>query len=334
MWDGTVQHWGYGGYGMRPIPDTVTNIVQIAAGASHCLALRGDGAALAWGWNGWGQIDVPEGLTNVVAISAGDAISAALRADGTVVAWGLAEAAPPAGLSTVVQISAGSAHLLALRSNGTVVAWGSSSARKAATVPPAVNNIVQVEAGLGFSLAVKADGSLLAWGRGEEPETEYYGQATPPPGLPPVTRVRAGNFHALAETGDLTTLLASDSDRDGISDYREANLYRTMPNHPDSDGDAYSDGLELTMRSSPLLADAFPRVAWFNPSALEPSTAPFRLHLILPGAGERVLLQASTDLIKWEPLSVAPPSQRTLDFADQSATNFPHRFYRVVPASP
>ena len=43
---------------------------------------------LAWGDDSAGQLDVPIGTTDVVAIAAGGDHSLALRSDGTVVAWG------------------------------------------------------------------------------------------------------------------------------------------------------------------------------------------------------------------------------------------------------
>lgn len=66
----------------------LTDVVAIAAGGSHNLALRGDGTVVAWGNNEHGQTDVPPGLTDVVAIDAGDFHSVALKRDGTVVVWG------------------------------------------------------------------------------------------------------------------------------------------------------------------------------------------------------------------------------------------------------
>src|SRR5260221_820083 len=46
------------------------------------------GTVVAWGANDSLQSLVPRGLTNVVAVAAGDAHSLALKTDGTVVAWG------------------------------------------------------------------------------------------------------------------------------------------------------------------------------------------------------------------------------------------------------
>jgi len=62
--DGTVWGWGVDGYGVDLLADdlgnyetgpvligTVRDVVAIAAGENHCVALRGDGSYLAWGRN-------------------------------------------------------------------------------------------------------------------------------------------------------------------------------------------------------------------------------------------------------------------------------------------
>jgi hypothetical protein len=49
-----------------------------------------------------------------------------------------------------------------------------------------------------------------------------------------------------------------DSDKDGVSDYDEVNLYRTNPNEPDTDGDGFVDGIEIVRGFDPL--DAAPEV--------------------------------------------------------------------------
>ena len=66
------------------MPTNLTNVVAVAAGGTHALALRQDGHVVAWG----SQTNVPEDLTNVMALAAGEAHSVALRNDGTVVCWG------------------------------------------------------------------------------------------------------------------------------------------------------------------------------------------------------------------------------------------------------
>jgi hypothetical protein len=48
----------------------LTNVIAVAAGAEHRLALKADGAVVAWGSTFYKQTSVPTDLSNVVSISA------------------------------------------------------------------------------------------------------------------------------------------------------------------------------------------------------------------------------------------------------------------------
>lgn len=66
-----------------PLPAGLSNVVAIAAGGSHCLALRTDGSVIAWGNDRLGQINLPAGLSGAaLAISAGENHSLALIQTG------------------------------------------------------------------------------------------------------------------------------------------------------------------------------------------------------------------------------------------------------------
>ena len=124
--DGTVVSWGT----ISNAPVEATNIVSIAAGAAHSVALRGDGLVIAWGDDTWGQTNVPVLATNVIAIAAGNYHNVALMADGTVAAWGrnvYGQTNVPSGLSNVVAVAAGAEHSMALKNDGSVIIWGGSS---------------------------------------------------------------------------------------------------------------------------------------------------------------------------------------------------------------
>ena len=93
-------------YGQSVVPLGLSNVVAIAAGGEHCLALKSDGTVVAWGagWTngptdpfGFGQSIVPPGLGGVVAIAAGTWQSLALYA--------------PPSLSAAVLSSDGAAQL-------------------------------------------------------------------------------------------------------------------------------------------------------------------------------------------------------------------------------
>src|ERR1039458_367185 len=86
---GTVIAWGDNTYGQCNVPQGLTNVMAIAAGYQHSLALKMDGTVAAWGKDDDnGEADVPVGLSNVKAIAAGWGTSLALKGDGTVKAWG------------------------------------------------------------------------------------------------------------------------------------------------------------------------------------------------------------------------------------------------------
>jgi hypothetical protein len=134
----------------------LSNVVAIAAGGSHNLALTSEGRVVAWGDNGSGQTNVPSGLGNAVAISAGGYQSLALTSEGRVVTWGddgSGQTNVSSGLSNVVAIAAGYNHSLALTSEGRVVGWGWNSFGQT-DVPSGLSNVVAIAAGGSQNLAL------------------------------------------------------------------------------------------------------------------------------------------------------------------------------------
>lgn len=189
--DGSLSAWGEGGDDQTDVPEG--QWVAVAAGAFHNVGLRPDGTVAAWGRNRSGQCDVPVGLSNVVAIAAGGAHSLALRADGTVVAWG--KTLVPPGLSNIVAIAAGKFHSLALRANGEVVAWGYNRVGQC-VVSPGLSDVVRIAAGGYHSSALRRDGTVVAWGLNRS------GQCDVPPDLSNVVAIAAGGHHSLALRAD------------------------------------------------------------------------------------------------------------------------------------
>lgn len=191
-----VVQFDRGGTAMETYPGGLREVVALASGSHHNLALRRDGTVLAWGLNTSGETQVPVGLSNVVSIAAGDRYSLALTADGQVVAWGwnsVGQTQVPVGLDDVTAISAGAAHALALTGRGQVVAWGGGLSGQT-NLPTGLSNVVAISAGSYHSLALTAEGQVVAWGTGTD------GQLDIPAGLTDVVAVSAGAAHSLALT--------------------------------------------------------------------------------------------------------------------------------------
>lgn len=191
---GRIEIWGGSSYGVTNLPAGLTNVVQIACGANHALALKNDGTVVAWGNNSDGQTNVPPGLANVIDVAAGVQHSLALLADGTVVAWGdnsNGQTNVPSGLTNVIAIAAGGYHSLALTANNTVTAWGNNSFGQT-NVPAGLTNVVAIAAGSRHSLALQANGTVTAWG------WNSFGQTNVPAGLANVVGIAAGEYHSLA----------------------------------------------------------------------------------------------------------------------------------------
>ena len=212
--DGTVLAWG-GNFSRGTLGNNssinsalpirvfnLQNIVQIAAGEDHSLALDGDGNVWAWGENFGGQVgngtlvDQPvpvlvSDLNNIKSIDAGYTFSVALDNNGEVWAWGynpggnlgtgstekkLPNPTQVPGLTEVRAIAVGSNHILA--STGDVWGWGMNDNGQSGewrqygnTIPEKIlrsDNITlyseNIIAGGRTSFALRSGGHLWAWG--------------------------------------------------------------------------------------------------------------------------------------------------------------------------
>ena len=259
--DGTVWMWGQNGYDYLQLGDqyehtrvpryydekilyTVTpaqvsglaDVVAVAAGYVHCLALKADGTVWAWGW-GWNPTpSMVSGLTDVVAIAAGltgsMAVRAnmAVRADGTVWVWEDDQSTPVAvaGLTDMVAVARGYHHSLALKADGTVWAWGwntkgqlgdgTTTSRDTPIEVPGLAGITAIACGSYNSLAMHADGTVWAWG-------DYYGGFRPSPapvsGLTDAIAVVGAKDNSLALKADGTVWAWGGNDYGQLGDGTE-----------------------------------------------------------------------------------------------------------------
>jgi alpha-tubulin suppressor-like RCC1 family protein len=201
---GSLTVWGNNASGQASPPAGLNNLVAVAGGSSHSLALRSDGTVLAWGNNSFNQLNIPFGLANVAKIAAAYRQNLVLRSNGTVVTWGGNGTSLPAGLTDIMAIAQGEYHGLAVRSNGTVVAWGSNTYGEGNV--PAGLVAVAVAAGTRHSVALRSNGTVVAWG------ANTSGQTNVPPGLNNVIAIAANRNHSLALRGDGTVVAWGSND--------------------------------------------------------------------------------------------------------------------------
>lgn len=166
--DGTVWMWGSNSSGQLGNPyvngfsrmvkvEGISDVVELAIGLAHTIALKEDGTVWAWGNNTQGQL----GDNTFVSKSYPVRVS---------------------GLDSITSISAGSNHNLALKSDGTLWGWGSNSYGQLALQPSITGNdkrsvplsivmqqkVKQIGAGSDFNAVLLEDGSLLTWGKNTE----------------------------------------------------------------------------------------------------------------------------------------------------------------------
>jgi alpha-tubulin suppressor-like RCC1 family protein len=187
----------------------LTNIVAIALGADHGLALDANGFVWSWGWDSYGQLGTGDsytnningrpptqvpGLANVIGITAGDNHSVALTASGQVYTWGINidndngyEYFPPVGIL----------------GTGNTVSNYVSTPQLVPGLPP----IQSVGAGGDHTLAVGTyQGVYLVWGWGDNDSMQLGDGTTNSRALPVLVH------------------LPFDTDGDGLPDWQKYEL--------------------------------------------------------------------------------------------------------------
>jgi alpha-tubulin suppressor-like RCC1 family protein len=224
--DGSLWAWGRNFYGQLGIhskddhtvpyqvhgPGDVgylTDVVDVAGGDSHSLALKSDGTVWAWGYGGHGQLGIHTKDDHTVPYQ--------VHGPGDV-----------GYLTGIIKVAAGANFSLALKNDGTLWAWGEGGYGQLGihsdndhTVPYQVHgrdnvgyltDVVDVAAGRHHTLAVKSDGTVYAWGGntyGQLGISSNDGQTVPhqvhgAEYLTGIIEVAAGEYHSLALRDDGT----------------------------------------------------------------------------------------------------------------------------------
>lgn len=174
--DGKVWVWGFRGSGQGgngnhsdtskpPTPiASLNNVVRVAGGIYHLLALDANGDLYGWGQSGYGETGCPgtypnapcKVLSDVTYMDAGEYWSIALTKDGKVYTW---------GHNTYGQLGIG----------------GSTNKREPQYLNPKLNNETAVLVGAayehGYAVTRRAGGGYRVWGWGDN-EAQALGQPT------------------------------------------------------------------------------------------------------------------------------------------------------------
>jgi len=195
---------------LRPIE--VTNlekgegdIVSLAAGKQHSLALTKAGNVLAWGGNNAGQVgnnkqeytySKPQKVLSYDYNHSSQSYNEKL-------------------LSNVLSIEAGDQHSVALKADGTVWTWGSNEydqlgqhdyiptgTKRVAEQVLGLENIIEISSYRSHNLALDDNGTVWAWGEnwGGQMSTGLESTKTPyqVKDLPPIESIATGSFHSIA----------------------------------------------------------------------------------------------------------------------------------------
>lgn len=218
--DGQVLTWGNNQHGqlgdgttnskLRPqLVPGLTNVIDVAAGESHALALKSDGTVWAWGGNYCSPFYA---LVYNLCGQRGDSG-----------AFDRLNPVQIVGLSNIVAVAAVRDSSYAVRSDGQVFAWGGNDSGQLGdgtltnhTTPSLIvglQNITAISTNLSFSkvgngvVALKSDGTVWVWGRSGDfcgTATCSYIQTTPVqvPGFTGATAIAYGRNHVVAIKSD------------------------------------------------------------------------------------------------------------------------------------
>ena len=143
---------------LNPTQSSISDVVKIAVGDRHTLALTSDGTVWGWGQNVRGQLGDNTNSPKPSPIQVGVGVS---------------------GFNDLIAISASLENSIALKSDGTVWVWGSNDFGQIGNgtvggfdidqpqLVPNLNNIVQISAGEEFYTALRGDGKVFVWGKND-----------------------------------------------------------------------------------------------------------------------------------------------------------------------
>lgn len=180
--------------------NVLTDIIAVAAGGEHAIALKEDGTVWAWGVYTSGKLDNDTNIGEDTAVEVRNLNGSELK--------------------DIVAVSAGNEYTVAVKDDGTVWTWGynnfgqlgdgstinsSTPVQVKDSLGNPLTGIITISAGYNHTVAIKSDDTIWAWGRNN------FGQLGDGTYEDKNTAVEAKNLNGNAVTG-ITSISAGPSD--------------------------------------------------------------------------------------------------------------------------
>lgn len=183
--DGNVYVWGKTKISNKidiakdmPSKEELGNVVSVAAGFDHAMALNDKGELICWGSNRMGQSKIPGEVKRkkIKQIEAGYQMSYVLTENGNVYYWGNenlndVRVTKERGNGKIDKISVCNMTLMALTKDGEVVHFGSSG-MDVDNIPEDLGKVVDIATSSNACAAVSEDGTITVWGKANARERE------------------------------------------------------------------------------------------------------------------------------------------------------------------
>ena len=210
--DGKVHTWGYtkitDKIDLAEIPEEVqeANIVNVAAGYDHVLALSDQGKLYVWGNTRLSQADIPQKAQRkeFVQIGASTQYSVALTKDGYLYLWGNGNTADikvkKDYQNHIVKFALSDYAYVCLMDDGSVKYTGYNATTSYAQIPEGLESgVTDIAASSTTFAAVDGNGKVAIWGNvtnGENDVPEFEGE---------IREIYGGRYHytALLDTGKI-----------------------------------------------------------------------------------------------------------------------------------
>jgi alpha-tubulin suppressor-like RCC1 family protein len=157
----SVIAWGDGMF--TDVPESaLSNVVSIAAGWYHSLALKYDGTVVGWGH----RAVIPQNVPRFIKVAAGEFFSVGITADNEMVVWGhRAPILPDIMKKDIEMVSASKNEIMVLKTTGGVMVCNINGEMYKDIPFNAHSNVKKISASRGRFFVLKNDGSVIYWGK-------------------------------------------------------------------------------------------------------------------------------------------------------------------------